>query len=482
MDDLTAAVRELWATVLDRPDLCATDDLTALLYDLDVANDATTLLNQWLGSGLTVWQVFALKSPDRIAEYLREQGVAAPVLQVPASADPRINLLSADVTEYRRSMWDATYRFSGSARAADFNSAGWFDSASQAPMPAEHMREWVRTTVERIASLAPKSVLDVGCGSGLILTRLAPHCARYIGVDFSGEAVGLIRKAVRANPALRHVETFEAAAADMGDRIDGRYDVVVINSVLQYFPDLAYLRSVLSGAAARTEPGGHVFLGDIRNRDLRRAEHLATVLGGTPGSTRVRRARTALTRVLDADKERSYSPDDLARTVDELNLGCDVVALVRRGAHQTVMNRFRFDCVLSFGRRPAPPVAEEVEWATLDGSEAIEKLLAQPVASIVIRNVPDRRTIDAVRLLEAFDAAPPDTPVHALTGRAAADKSADPEALWNLGQAAGYGVAVSPGSTPGHVDAAFCRDQNPWTTARLLGGANNARVRRPPDG
>lgn len=477
MDDMTAAVRELWATVLDRPDLHATDDLTALLADLEVANAATVLLNQWFGSDLTVWQVFALKSPIRIAEHLHEQGLAAPVLPEPASSGSRIDLLAVDADEYRRSMWDATYRFSGAADTADFNTAGWFDSASQAPMPEEQMREWVRTTVERIASLTPASVLDVGCGAGLILSRLAPFCARYTGVDFSGEAVGLIRKAIQANPALHHVETFEAAAADIDDRIDGRYDVILINSVAQYFPDMAYFRSVLSGAAARTEPGGHVFLGDIRNRDLRRAAHLATVLDGIRGSTRIERARKALGRVLDADKERSYSLDDMARSVGDLDLECDVVALVRRGVQQSVMNRFRFDCVLSFGQPPPPPAAEEVTWPDLAmggraGTDVITTLLGPRVASIVIRDVPDRRTIGAVRLLDAFDAAAPGTPVCALTNTAAPDGSVDPEELWHLGEAAGYSVAVSPSSTPGHVDAAFRRDRDPWATARLLSVVN----------
>ena len=50
------------------------------------------------------------------------------------------------------------------------------------------MREWVDVTVARIAALQPERVLEIGCGTGLLLYRLAPNCERYVGTDFSAVA------------------------------------------------------------------------------------------------------------------------------------------------------------------------------------------------------------------------------------------------------------------------------------------------------
>ena len=46
--------------------------------------------------------------------------------------------------------------------------------------------------------------------------------------------------------------------------INGQFDLVIINSVIQYFPSSAYLDDVLTKATALIAPGGQIFLGDIR--------------------------------------------------------------------------------------------------------------------------------------------------------------------------------------------------------------------------
>src|SRR3989337_815490 len=51
-------------------------------------------------------------------------------------------------------------------------------------IPAEEMRIWVDDAVKRILSLQPSRVLEIGCGTGLLLFRIAPHSLRYWGPDF----------------------------------------------------------------------------------------------------------------------------------------------------------------------------------------------------------------------------------------------------------------------------------------------------------
>ena len=84
------------------------------------------------------------------------------------------------------------------------------------------MREWLDQTVDRILSLRPQNVLEIGCGTGLLLFRLAPHCARYVGTDFSPIALDYIQQTLSLRnedlPQLellrRRADNFDGIAAE----------------------------------------------------------------------------------------------------------------------------------------------------------------------------------------------------------------------------------------------------------------------------
>src|SRR5262249_7890059 len=77
---------------------------------------------------------------------------------------------------------------------------------------------------------------------------------------------------------LRHVEVRQGAAHDLSSIADDSRDLVIINSVIQYFPDLDYLLEVLSEAVRITAPGGHIFVGDVRSLPLLEAYHTSVQL------------------------------------------------------------------------------------------------------------------------------------------------------------------------------------------------------------
>jgi 2-polyprenyl-3-methyl-5-hydroxy-6-metoxy-1,4-benzoquinol methylase len=81
-----------------------------------------------------------------------------------------------------------------------------------------------------IASLKPDgSVLDVGCGEGILYTRYkALGFARYLGVDISAEAITRISSEYPANAR------FVTADAEKFQP-DGQFDVIVFNESLYYF-------------------------------------------------------------------------------------------------------------------------------------------------------------------------------------------------------------------------------------------------------
>ena len=79
-----------------------------------------------------------------------------------------------------------------------FDITGWNSSYTGQPIPAGEMREWVEETVGRVRALHPQAVLEIGCGTGLLLLRLAPEASDYVGVDFSKAVLGQLRATLDA--------------------------------------------------------------------------------------------------------------------------------------------------------------------------------------------------------------------------------------------------------------------------------------------
>src|SRR5262249_45444834 len=87
---------------------------------------------------------------------------------------------------------------SAESEGAEFNITGWNSSYTGSAIPAEEMREWVQQTVQRIAGGTPRRVLEIGCGTGLLLSRLAPHCETYVGTDFSSSVRRQVERLIRS--------------------------------------------------------------------------------------------------------------------------------------------------------------------------------------------------------------------------------------------------------------------------------------------
>jgi SAM-dependent methyltransferase len=164
---------------------------------------------------------------------------------------------------------------------AGFNTLVWNSSYTRKPVPADEMREWVDTTVEEILSLHPAEILEIGCGAGLLLLRIAPTSKRYVGVDFSASSLKSLRKQMAAlNGMSRAVTLLERQADNFENLDDNSFDTIIINSVVQYFPSLELLTRVLEGVLKAAKPGSAIFIGDVRSLPLldARGEGLAIEL------------------------------------------------------------------------------------------------------------------------------------------------------------------------------------------------------------
>ena len=150
------------------------------------------------------------------------------------------------------------------AEIARFQSAAsrWWDP--EGDMRPLHELNPVRLAyVERSGTLRGRTVLDVGCGGGLLSEAMAVSGATVTGLDQASDLLDVARlHALESGvPVDYRLETAEAHAESHA----GRYDVVTCMEMLEHVPDPA---SVIAALAVLVRPGGHVFVSTI-NRNPR---------------------------------------------------------------------------------------------------------------------------------------------------------------------------------------------------------------------
>ncbi|RJQ75871.1 non-ribosomal peptide synthetase [Amycolatopsis panacis] len=289
--------------------------------------------------------------------------------------------------------YDSLYADAGAGGfGADFS--GWNSSYSGHPIPVEQMRAWQAATVERILEPKPRRVLEIGVGTGLILAKVAPECETYWGTDISARVVDSVRAHVDEDPQLKGRVELRVQPAHVLDGLPvGFFDTVVLNSVVQYFPNAAYLREVLEQVLGLLAPGGRVFVGDVRNLPLLAALRTAVELGRPDGPADAGALRKAVEQTVALEKELLLDPAFFTT----LPAVADI--RVKEAHFRNELTAHRYDVVLH--REPCEraeigPV-REVEWTgRLDGLFS-----AQP-AAVLLRDVPDPRVaheVAAARIL-----------------------------------------------------------------------------------
>ena len=381
-----------------------------------------------------------------------------------------------------RSLYDRTYA-GHEPDDPTFDTVGWNSSYTDDPIAADAMAEWRAHTVERIRELNPARVLELGCGTGLLLFGLLAECDRYLATDFSPACLAQVRDHLATLDAATRarVTLLERPADDLTGLEPGSFDVVVLNSVVQYFPAPGYLARVLAAALRVTAPGGAVFLGDLRHHGLAEAFHVSVQLHQAADLLPTEELYARVRRSIAHEQELLVDPAYLTALTAERPEIAAVQVMPKRGRHDTELTRYRYDAVL---RLAAPtPAPEEVSWYdwrrdVLSGSE-IGWLLEQASGDAVgVTGVPNARVaadIEAARLL-----ARPDAPGTAGELRLAAGKASsgmDPEDLYEIGQRHGWWVAVSLATrhADGSVNALFRRgtDRPAWPADLHVAGPDS---------
>ncbi|HTX95536.1 MAG TPA: amino acid adenylation domain-containing protein, partial [Mycobacterium sp.] len=344
-----------------------------------------------------------------------------------------------------------------SALGGDFR--GWNSSYTGDPIPLAEMEEWRSATVDRIVALQPRRVLEIGVGLGLVMSQVAPQCERYVATDMSAAATDHLARSMEQLqlPWRDRVQLLTQPAHVTEGLPLGFFDTIVLNSVIQYFPNAGYLADLIDSAMDLLSPGGSLFIGDVRNHALHTVFQTAVALARSDaGDTAELRQR--IQRSVVGEAELLLAPEFFTDWAADHPSVAGLDIQVKRGAADNELNRYRYDVVIHKAPTPLRPLGNAPTWAWLDCAGLgglLDRLTAQRPATVRIAEIPRAGLITDVHIEQALAAG---LPVPDALAQASAAEPADtvtPEQLHRLGETIGYHVAVTWGGQPGTLDAVF---------------------------
>ncbi len=247
-------------------------------------------------------------------------------------------------------IFDGAYARAQADADPTFNILGWNSSYTGQPIPREEMREWLDRTAEQIQSLRPSGfdrVLEIGCGTGLVLFRMAPHCRQYWATDFSAASLNYVERTLTSMAAPpSNVVLRNQPADDFSGLPKGSFDLVVLNSVAQYFPSAEYLVRMIAGAMRLIKPGGAIFLGDIRSFPLLAPLHASVELAHAADDLPRSELEQRIRRRIEQEQELCVDPALFARLAEQVPEIGRVAVRLKRAANHNELTRFRYEVVL----------------------------------------------------------------------------------------------------------------------------------------
>lgn len=133
----------------------------------------------------------------------------------------------------------------------------WWDKTSEFK-PLHDINPLRLGYIDQIVSLAGKTVLDVGCGGGILSESMAQKGATVTGIDLGEKALKVAQ--LHSLESGINVDYRLIAVEQLAKEAPASFDVVTCLEMLEHVPDPA---SVVQACAQLVKPGGHVFFSTI---------------------------------------------------------------------------------------------------------------------------------------------------------------------------------------------------------------------------
>ncbi len=133
----------------------------------------------------------------------------------------------------------------------------WWDPDSEFK-PLHEINPLRLEYIDRRSSLKGKTVVDIGCGGGILAESMALKGANVLGIDM-GKAPLSVASLHKLESGVE-LDYQQITAEELADKEPEKYDVVTCMEMLEHVPDPS---SVIEACSKLVKPGGHVFFSTI---------------------------------------------------------------------------------------------------------------------------------------------------------------------------------------------------------------------------
>lgn len=146
----------------------------------------------------------------------------------------------------------------------------WWDPTSEF-RPLHEINPLRLEWINNIVALSGKTVVDVGCGGGILAESMAQKKAKVTGIDLSDKALKVAD--LHSMESGVQVRYEKISAEELAAREPGQFDVVTCMEMLEHVPNPA---SIVRACTTLAKPGGQVFFSTI-NRNIK--SYLFAIIG-----------------------------------------------------------------------------------------------------------------------------------------------------------------------------------------------------------
>jgi len=299
-----------------------------------------------------------------------------------------------NIAQQWKSIFDENYKTNEELEEYSFNILGWNSLYNGKPIAEEEMREWRDCTVEQILGEDLGNVLEVGCGTGLLLFKIIDKCKSYTGIDISEESINYLKGHTQN---IYNIKLFNIAADKLGEQDINKVNFVIINSVIQYFPSADYLISALKEVVNMTDFNGKIFMGDIRNLDLLRDFYESVEQYQNKGKLSATQLTSRVDERIKNEHELIIDPRFFYSLKSVLPRISNVEIRIKKGKFYNELTRFRYDVMLTLDKEISDNINYKISWEEIHSLNNLKEMLeCKENDSVLVSSIPNKRLLNMV--------------------------------------------------------------------------------------
>jgi amino acid adenylation domain-containing protein len=302
-------------------------------------------------------------------------------------------LYQAQVTNWKalyENEYGSTYEMSEINE--ELNLVGWNDSFSGIAIPETHMKLWIDDIVDLVLSEKNPSILEIGCGTGLIFYQLAGKVKNYFGTDLSSTAINQIKKRVAKGVRNYGNADFQVKGAhEVVFEKRESINTILLNSIVQYFPGEEYMNSVIENSLNILKDGGRIIIGDVRDLRLLDSFKSRLQLHKMQNSASIKEFNWAVEMDLIKEEELCFDPAYFLN-LQELHPEIKHVELLWKQAdYLNELSAYRFTVILHVGNAPQIANFDWQAWDKVATFKNVQEKIKAGEEKILLKNAPNPR-------------------------------------------------------------------------------------------